>query len=80
MREEEPEGEDLAEEEGSGNHLHNNLTSLPQLVLIQLLLSPFFSSFFSFQQLSEFSYMFGLVFSIDESDEEVVLRLETIEE
>ena len=62
VREEEPEGEDLAEEERSGNHLHNELTSLPQLVLIQILMSPIFLSLFVFQQLSEFSYMFGLVF------------------
>ena len=38
---EEPEGEDLAEEERSDNHLHNKLTSLPQLVLIQILMSPY---------------------------------------
>ena len=57
VREEELEGEDSAEEEGSGNHLHNKLTCLPQLVLIQLLVSPFFFSLF--QQVSEFSHMFG---------------------
>ena len=34
MREEEPEGEDVAEEEGLGNHPHNKLAPLPQLVLI----------------------------------------------
>ena len=78
VREEEPEGEDLAEEEGSGNYLHNKLISLPQFVLVQILMSPFFLSFF--QQLSEFSYMFGLVSPIYESDEEVALRPETEEE
>ena len=44
IREEEPEGEDVAEEERSGNYLHNNLTSLPQLVLTQILMSPLFST------------------------------------
>ena len=44
VREEEPEGEDAAEEERSGNYLHNKLTSQLQLGLIQILMPSFFSN------------------------------------
>ena len=70
VREEEPEGEDLAEEKGSGNHLHNIITSLPQLVLIPISMSPLFT----YQVSSP-----GLVFLTDDSNEEVAPRPETKE-
>ena len=71
LREEEPEGEDLVEEEGSGNHLQNKLTFLPQLVQIPISMPPLFN----YQVSSP-----GLVFLTDDSDEEVAPRPEIKEE
>ena len=78
VREEESEREDLAEGEESGNHLHNMLTFSATIAANPTFGVPLFFSFF--QQVSELSHMFGLVFLIDESDKEVALRLETKEE
>ena len=74
MREEEPEGEDVVEEEGLVNHPHNKLAPLPQLVLIPS------SSFFLSFNFSEFSHILILILSTDESDEETVLKPKTKEE
>ena len=71
VREEEPEGEDVAEEEGLGNNPHNKLAPLPQLMLIP-------SS--SFLYLSEFSHILVLIPLTDESDKERVVKPKTKEE
>ena len=74
MREEEPDGKDVAEEKGSGNHPHNKLASLPQLVLTPISSSSLFS------YLSEFSHILVLILLTDESDEEMVVKPKTKEE
>ena len=61
VREEEPDGEDLVEQEESGNHLHNKLTFSAMIGANPTFGVPLFFLFF-FNKLSKLSHMLGLVF------------------